>query len=180
LPATTYILQGGAVALAEAYGLQRSISALLRASDAERSEIARRPPPLDGNRTFGTDFVRGFSASAGQLWSYGFVEILSTMRQGADEGRRALALWSGRTAMLCMALLALHADASAGILHDFLGSVETPELNVELRRDVEADAANRAAQEPIEETDLGGDLGASASLASDVLLQDIPMDIGSE
>ena len=128
---------------------------------------------------FSREFARGFSLAAPSFtWSVGFVEMLTSMR-GAGGGplgsgrRDAWQLWCGRLAMMSMAVLALHADATNGLLHDFL------ENEGELRGSTAAYVKPGAAPEPgsLKPLDREVNVAFAASLASDVVLQDIPIDL---
>ena len=98
------------------------------------------------------------------------------MRDGPTGDRAAWQLWCGRLAMGAMAVLALHADVQDGLLHDFLEtSADVPYT------EINGAATTLAAPRP---PDADGDLEAdslnvafAASLASDVMLQDIPIDL---
>ena len=212
LPAATWALQGGAVALAEASALHSSTSALIRANERKRradsaaatssaaavageaavaggdalaatpevanvtsasvpvaasSELAAGEGKLEDS--FESGFLRGFEIAAPQfVWSVGFVETLNSLRQAQVLSAERWRLWLGRCAMLSMACLALHADVTHGLIHSFL--------------DVDDAATTLTATPPTppaDETPTSTDLNVAftGSLASDVTLQDIPLDL---
>ena len=195
LPQATWCLQGGAVALAEASALQSSTSAFLReresiyrrrlggeeedgdasvdrSSGGAESSSGAKSPLRRGDDKFVKDFERGFRIGAPSFaWSVGFVEILSSIRNSRQaEFGRSWQLACGRIAMTAMAALALHADINSGILHEFL-EVGGEELNGPATT-LAAPRPEQAA-EPISEEEFAA-ASLAESLASDVVLQDIP------
>jgi len=136
-------------------------------------EVVVAPSSTPERSSFSHDFARGFEVAAPPFaWSVGFVEMLLSMRQAQGGGRpgqrAAWQLQCGRLAMGAMAFLALHADATHGILHEVL-TTQTAELNDML-------TTPRAGEPPLTIEDEALDVAFAASLASDVVLQDIPID----
>ena len=210
VPAAAWALQGGAVALAEAYALQVSTSALIRnearrraaASSAAAGEAADTAASVDGGgvggeggattqgatagggasatvraaavpsgSSFGDDFKRGFNLADPPMWSYGFVEMLSAMRMRGDDLRSTASLFLGRFAMAVMAILALHADVKHGLLHEFLERGGEAELNPPAVTLVQTSPPPKM-EERARDSGLDIDDYGSASLATDILLQD--------
>mgnify|MGYP005680049547 CR=1 FL=1 len=134
---------------------------------AASSELAAGEGKLEDS--FESGFLRGFEIAAPQfVWSVGFVETLNSLRQAQVLSAERWRLWLGRCAMLSMACLALHADVTHGLIHSFL--------------DVDDAATTLTATPPTppaDETPTSTDLNVAftGSLASDVTLQDIPLDL---
>ena len=154
LPSMAWALQGGAVALVEAWTLHTATSALIRAVPG----VAARPPDAtptgtaaDDATSTGTgssptddawasvsrDFWVGFAAAAppvplriADAWekllcALEVEKALSTALVGCSSPA-FLGLLIGRVAMVLITALALHADVQFGILHDVFSRGNMP------------------------------------------------------
>jgi hypothetical protein len=216
LPSMAWALQGGAVALVEAWTLHTATSALIRAVPG----VAARPPDAtptgtaaDDATSTGTgssptddawasvsrDFWVGFAAAAppvplriADAWekllcALEVEKALSTALVGCSSPA-FLGLLIGRVAMVLITALALHADVQFGILHDVFSRGNMP-LTARERR-AERPVRPGALAPPAPTTAPSAALGAEMdlerlaaeesfrdSLASDLVLQDIPLEL---
>ena len=217
LPSMAWALQGGAVALVEAWTLHTATSALIRAVPS----VAARPPDAtptgtaaDDATSTGTgssptddawasvsrDFWVGFAAAAppvplriADAWekllcALEVEKALSTALVGCSSPA-FLGLLIGRVAMVLITALALHADVQFGILHDVFSRGNMP-LTARERRAERPVTRPGALAPPAPTTAPSAALGAEMdlerlaaeesfrdSLASDLVLQDIPLEL---
>ena len=105
-----------------------------------------------------------------------FASIPTLLSEGA---RKAISLTIGCSAMVLVMALALHADVKHGILHDFLSSAETAQLNPQVAlvgsRPPPSSSPMGSPWEPPPAEPVRDDEAFFESLASDVVLQDIPL-----
>ena len=215
LPSIAWALQGGAVALVEAWTLHTATSALIRAvpsvaapppdatptgTAADDATSTDSSPTDDAWASVSRDFWVGFAAAAppvplriADAWekllcALEVEKALSTALVGCSSPA-FLGLLIGRVAMVLITALALHADVQFGILHDVLSRGNMP-LTARERRAERPVTRPGALAPPAPTTAPLAALGAEMdlerlaaeesfrdSLASDLILQDIPLEL---